>query len=155
MANSHGRTQYPARLFEEAWRSEEHSFAKSNNKKKKLGGGNVPNYCMALPRILLTRVVVNGFEIETSNRVVRHCVLEKGFDPSSFCRVRMRDERGKQMNFELSNKVTKRMKNILLSGIQVAGQHYCFLGTILYGYLDVNCAQDSTSFLMFLKPFLE
>jgi hypothetical protein len=78
-------------------------------------GDSIPNYCVEVPRILLTptRVAVHGFDVEMSNRVIRKFVTEDGVPPERFLRVTVADENGdKLMSDDLGLLVESRMTNI-------------------------------------------
>jgi RNA-dependent RNA polymerase len=93
-------------------------------------GDSIPNYCVEVPRILLTptRVAVHGFDVEMSNRVIRKFVTEDGVPPERFLRVTVADENGdKLMSDDLGLLVESRMTNMILQGIMINGRRYHFL----------------------------
>jgi RNA-dependent RNA polymerase len=69
-----------------------------------------------------------GFEAETSNRLVRKFVEEKGFKSESFVRVQVCDEEAtKLFNGDLTDAVVSRFQKVLNEGIVVNGKQYFFL----------------------------
>jgi len=91
---------------------------------------NFPEYCIELPRLLVTptKCVISGFDLEMSNRVVRHFINE-GNAAVDFMRVTFCDENGEKMfsdDFKASQ-ISERIKNLILSGVTIGKCRYKFL----------------------------
>jgi RNA-dependent RNA polymerase len=106
----------------------------------------MPDYCVSIPRMQLSpsRELVVGFEVETSNRVIREFTTNasesfvrrtigmfsqtQGFKPESFLRLHVTDEDSRSIfDRDLTVPVEERLKNTILSGIMLCGRKYSFL----------------------------
>ena len=94
------------------------------------GFSDVPDYCTRTPRLLVTptRLVMAGFSVEMSNRVVRHFLSTEGFEPESFLRVSIGEENGARLfPDQLSSEVCARIRGLVLRGLSLNGHEYRFL----------------------------
>jgi RNA-dependent RNA polymerase len=75
-----------------------------------------------------TRQVATGFEVETSNRVVREFVENHRFSSNRFLRVNISDENGRKLMWcDLTDPLQQRIRNCVLPGLRVNGRLYQFL----------------------------
>lgn len=110
-----------------------------------------PKYCVELPRVIVTptRTLVSGFDIETSNRVVRE-FMRRGYAVEDFLRVTFCEENGgRLMNDDFkSDQICKRIKALLLKGLNINGNQYMFLAYSSSQLKEssvwmVNCSESS------------
>jgi hypothetical protein len=121
MKDMHGKTRYPAHLFNALYDADE-----DIDEALKV----VPDFCISLPRVLITplRCQVTGFEVEMSNRMVRTFIEKHGFSEESFVRVSIGDENtDKLFSNDLSQHIETRTKALVLNGITIGKRHYVFL----------------------------
>jgi RNA-dependent RNA polymerase len=72
--------------------------------------------------------VVVGFEVETSNRVVRDFVENHGFSSESFLRVNIGDENGRKLFWSnLTEPIQERIRLIITTGLVVNGKLFQLL----------------------------
>lgn len=119
LLDTSGQTQYPAQLFDKLCTDNWHKTILEN----------VPDYCIVLPRVMVSPCTVRvlGLEIETGNRVTRMFTEKHGFSDMSFIRVQLANEDGQRLYFrEFSDNLVECFKKTLSSGIMVNGQHYKF-----------------------------
>ena len=115
-----GRTRFPAHLLE----SLISIITVQQNE--------TPEYCMEIPRILLTplRPSVVGYGVEMTNRVIRSYVTDRSrpFRSEAFIRVSIGDENGDMLfSDDLSSDVENVIKQSLLDGMTLNGRKYEFL----------------------------
>ena len=86
----HGKTRYPAQMFHVLYEADVEVYDIPRA---------IPEFCVSLPRILITpcRVNVSGFEVEMSNRIVRKFLENVGFSNEAFIRVSVGDENGDKL----------------------------------------------------------
>lgn len=92
--------------------------------------GGAPDANMAIPRILVSpsRMVVQKFEDELGNCVVRKFCQEKGFPVEAFIRVHVGEENGNKLFFQdLVEPVVKKLREVILAGLVINGKMYEFL----------------------------
>lgn len=89
-----------------------------------------PKYCIELPKLLVTptRMIVAGFDVETSNRVVRE-FIQRDVENEDFLRVTFCEEDGSRlMNDDFkSEQISNRIKSLLSNGLNLNGNKYRFL----------------------------
>lgn len=69
-----------------------------------------------------------GFEVETSNQVVREFVEDYSFPPHRFLRVTISDENGRNLLWcDLTDPLRQRIRDIVLPGLLVNGKLFQFL----------------------------
>ena len=120
MREMHGKTRYPAKMFQALYEDDTDTDVNLV----------VPEFCVSLPRILITplRVIVTGFEVEMSNRVVRKFIEKHGFSEESFIRASIGDENTDNLySNDLTEQVEARIKALLLNGITIGKKKYLFL----------------------------
>ena len=120
MRDMHGRSRYPAKMF--------HALYTADAEVEE-APRQVPEFCVSLPRILLTpcQIKVLGFEVEMSNRIVRK-FIERGFSNESFVRLSIGDENADKLySDDLSQQVEDRITSIILDGIDLGKKRYSFL----------------------------
>ena len=137
MLAGHGRTKFPGHLF--------YSLLPATLMSTR-SEFDMPDYCVSIPRMQLSpcRELVVGFEVETSNRVIRKFTMKtsesfvrrtigmfsqnKGFKPESFLRLHVTDEDGRSIfDRDLTVAVEERLRHAILSGIVTCGRKYSFL----------------------------
>jgi RNA-dependent RNA polymerase len=117
----HGKTRYPAQLFSALYQADEDLNEV---------GHTVPEYCISLPRVLITplSVRVTGFEVEMSNRIVRKFIEKYKFPNEAFIRVSFGDENADNLySNDLSDQVEARIKDLVLNGVTIGLKKYVFL----------------------------
>ena len=120
MREMHGKTRYPAHMFHALYEDETETEVNLV----------VPEFCISLPRILITplRAIVTGFEVEMSNRMVRKFIEKHGFSEDSFIRASIGDENTDNLySNDLTEQVERRMKELVLKGITFGKKNYSFL----------------------------
>jgi RNA dependent RNA polymerase len=137
MLGGHGRTKFPCRLFYSLLPA---TLMSTRSK------FDMPDYCVSIPRMQLSpcRELVVGFEVETSNRVIRKFTTKtsesffhrakgmfsqtQGFKPESFLRLHVTDEDSRSIfDRDLTGPVEEKLKKAILSGIMICGRKYSFL----------------------------
>lgn len=121
MRDMHGRSRCPAKMFHALYTAD----AEVDEAPRQ-----VPEFCVSLPRILLTpcQIKVLGFEVEMSNRIVRKFIGECGFSNESFIRLSIGDENADKLySDDLSQQVEDRITSIILDGIDLGKKRYSFL----------------------------
>jgi len=91
---------------------------------------DIPHFCIEIPRIIITptRKIVSGFDIEMSNRVLRH-FLQSDLIEEDFMRITLCDENESKLfgdDFK-SPEISKRVEKTIMNGICVNGRKYKFL----------------------------
>lgn len=115
----YGYTKYPCRLMRKLLFDAQPREAQS-----------LPPHCVLVPRMRVSplRTICAGFEIETSNRAIRHFSSSHGFDIDMFMRVTvMDDDGGLLMGSDLTADVEGEVRRALLEGVKLCGRTYKFL----------------------------
>jgi len=90
----------------------------------------IPEACVNLPRVTLTpsRTIVQSFQIEVGNRLVRQLLDEGCFEPTNLLRLKICDEDEQRIySNHLNNELVARVRAVLTEGLHVNGVCYRFL----------------------------
>lgn len=121
MREMHGKTRYPAQMYSALYEAHQDEDEVALT---------VPEYCISLPRLLITplAVKVTCFDTEMSNRFVRKFIEKQYFSNEAFIRVSIGDENMDNMySNDLSQQVEERIKDLVLNGITIGMKNYKFL----------------------------
>lgn len=117
----HGKTRCPAQMF--------HALYEADISDVEEAPRQVPEFCVTLPRVLISplRLLVTGFEVEMSNRMVRKFIELFGFSEEAFIRVSVGDENGDRIfPGDISDEVEARINDLILNGIVLGQKKYLF-----------------------------